>query len=193
MDGQIARQSTGWPVYGHTWAVNFLQRTLQTVDGRLRHAYLFLGPTQVGKSTLARAFVQALFCEKSSSQPCGECRACRLLLHGNHPDFRIVQPVAKDGSVDRIDGTLKVEQAGEIIHEAALRPMEARYKVFFIQDFHNANPSFANKLLKTLEEPPDHVLLLLSAHDRESVLPTIVSRCQVLELRPLSVVEVEQE
>ena len=70
-------QPTGWPVYGHTWAVQFLQRTLQTAAGGLRHAYLFLGPPQVGKSTLARAFVQALFCEKSSEQPCGECRACR--------------------------------------------------------------------------------------------------------------------
>ena len=184
-------QLTGWPVYGHAWAVHFLQRTLQTSVGGLRHAYLFLGPPQVGKSTLVRAFVQALFCEKLAEQPCGECRGCRLLLHGNHPDFRMIQPLGKDGSVDRVDGTLKVEQAADIIHEAALRPMEARYKVFFVQDFHNAHPAFANKLLKTLEEPPDHVLMLLSARDRESILPTIVSRCQVLELRPLTVVEVE--
>lgn len=190
-DVQSALQSKGWPIFGHAWAVHFLQRTLQTATGGLRHAYLFLGPPQVGKSTLARAFVQALFCEKSSAQPCGECRNCRLLLHGNHPDFRVIQPVSKDGTVDRVDGTLKVEQAAEIIHEAALRPMEARYKVFFIQDFHNAHPAFANKLLKTLEEPPDHVLMLLSARDRESILPTIVSRCQVIELRPLTVAEVE--
>jgi DNA polymerase-3 subunit delta' len=183
-------QSTGWPIYGHAWAVNFLQRTLKNTGG-LRHAYLFLGPPQVGKSTLARAFVQALFCEKSAQQPCGECRACRLLQHGNHPDSRIVQPLSKEGAVDRIDGTLKGEQAAEIIHEAALRPLEARYKVFLIQDFHNANPTFANKLLKTLEEPPDHVLLLLTAHDRESILPTIVSRCQVIDLRPLTITEVE--
>lgn len=184
-------RSTGWPVFGHTWAVQFLQRTLQSAAGGLRHAYLLLGPPQVGKSTLARAFVQALFCEKSTSAPCGDCRACRLLHNGNHPDFRVVQPVDRDGRVDRADGTLRAEQAAEIIHEAALRPLEARYKVFFIQDFHNAHPTFANKLLKTLEEPPDHVLLLLSARDRESILPTIVSRCQLLELRPLSVAEME--
>lgn len=188
-------QPAGWPLFGHAWAVHFLQRTLQSAGG-LRHAYLFLGPPQVGKSTLARAFVQALFCERSAGQPCRECRACRLLQSGNHPDFRIIQPIDKpldkDWSVDRVNGTLRAEQATEIIHEAALRPVEARYKVFFIQDFHNAHPAFANKLLKTLEEPPDHVLLLLSAFDRERVLPTIVSRCQVLELRPLTVAEVEQ-
>src|SRR5688572_31588769 len=95
------------------------------------------------------------------------------MQHSNHPDLRIVQPLDKDGAVDRADGTLRTEQAAEIIHEAALRPMEGRYKVFLIQDFHNANPTFANKLLKTLEEPPDHVLLLLTARDRESILPTI--------------------
>jgi len=187
-----AHPPTGWPIYGHTWAVHFLQRTLQSAAGGLRHAYLFLGPPQVGKSTLTRAFAQALFCEKSSTHPCGQCRACRLLQHGNHPDFRLIQPMSKEGAVDRVAGTLKAEQAGEIIHEAALRPMEGRYKVFVIQDFHNANLAFANKLLKTLEEPPDHVLLLLTAHDRESILSTIVSRCQVLDLRPLTVTEVEE-
>lgn len=183
-------QSTGWSIYGHAWAVNFLQRALNSTGG-LRHAYLFLGPPQVGKSTLARAFAQALFCEKSAQQPCGECRACRLLQHGSHPDFRVIQPLSKEGAVDRAGGTLKGEQAAEIIREAALRPMEARYKLFLIQDFHNATPTFANKLLKTLEEPPDHVLLVLTAHDRESILPTIVSRCQVVDLRPLTVREVE--
>jgi DNA polymerase III subunit delta' len=188
-------QPSGWPVYGHAWAIHFLQRTLQTAVGGLRHAYLFLGPPQVGKSTLARAFVQGLFCEQSAERPCGVCRACQLLQHGNHPDFRVIQstdkPLDKDWAVDRANGTLRAEQAAEIIREAALRPVEARYKVFFIQDFHNAHPTFANKLLKTLEEPPDHVILLLSAWDRESILPTIVSRCQVLELRPLTVAEVE--
>jgi len=190
LESVATHQPSGWPIYGHSWAVHFLQHTLKSTDG-LRHAYLFLGQLQVGKSTLARAFVQALFCEKSSQQPCGECRACRLLQHGNHPDFRIIQPLSKEGAVDRIDGTLRTEQATEIIHEAALRPMEARYKVFLIQDFHNAHPAFANKLLKTLEEPPDHVLLLVTARDRESILSTIVSRCQVMELRPLTIAEVE--
>lgn len=194
-DLQVESQQTGWPVYGHTWAVNFLQRMLKSETSGLRHAYLLTGPLQVGKSTLARAFVQAMFCEQQTGRPCGQCRACSLLQHGNHPDFRVYQPIDKpldkDWAVDRINGELRAGQADRIIHEAALRPVEARYKVFFIQDFHNANPAFANKLLKTLEEPPEHVVLILTARDRESILPTIVSRCQVLELRPLPVAEVE--
>lgn len=94
--------------------------------------------------------------------------------------------------MDRANGMLRVEQAAGIIHDAALRPLEGRYKVFIIQDAHTANDSFANKLLKTLEEPPDHVVLLLTALDRSSLLPTILSRCQILELRPLPTEQVER-
>jgi DNA polymerase-3 subunit delta' len=180
-----------WPVYGHEWAVHLLQRTLQPGASGPRHAYLLLGPPQVGKSTLARAFAQTLLCS-GEQRPCGACRACRLMAKGSHPDFRLVQPRDKEGAVDRAGGTLKVEQAADLIHEAALSPVEARYKVFLIQDAHTANDSFANKLLKTLEEPPDSVVLLLSALDRASVLPTIASRCQVIELRPLLVETVQE-
>jgi len=109
-----------------------------------------------------------------------------LIERNSHPDFRLIQPTDRDGAVDRLNGVLRVEQAAEIIHDAALRPVEARYKVFILQDFQQAHDAFANKLLKTLEEPPDHVLLCLTATDRSAILPTIVSRCQIYELRPLS-------
>ncbi len=180
-----------WAVHGHTWAAHLLQRTLHPSADGPRHAYLFLGPPQVGKSTLAREFARALLCQSSEARPCGVCRGCRLMQRNSHPDLRWVQPRDKEGEVDRANGTLRVEQAAEIIHEAALRPLEGRYKVFVIQDMQHGNASFANKLLKTLEEPPDHVVLLLTAADRNSLLPTIVSRCQVLELRPLAVTEIE--
>jgi len=108
------------------------------------------------------------------------------MQRGTHPDFRRLQPVSKTGEVDRLGGTLRVEQAAEVIHAVALRPMEARYKVFLIQDMHQANDSFANKLLKTLEEPPPTVIFCLTALDRSALLPTVVSRCQPLELRPLA-------
>jgi DNA polymerase-3 subunit delta' len=107
------------------------------------------------------------------------------MAKNGHPDFRFVQPTDRNGDVDRLNGVLRVEQASEIIHESLLQPIEARYKFFLIQDAHQANDSFSNKLLKTLEEPPAHVVLCLTAHDRSGLLPTIISRCQALELRPI--------
>lgn len=176
-----------WPMFGHDVAVQFLQqitRSSITQANKLRHAYLLLGMRQVGKSTLATIFAQSLLCT-GSTRPCGTCRSCRLFQQGNHPDFRLIQPVDKQGDVDRMGGMLRAEQATDIIHDVLLRPMEGRYKIFLLQDIHTANDSFANKLLKTLEEPPDHALFLLTALDRSRLLPTIVSRCQLLELRPV--------
>lgn len=189
-----------WPVFGHEWAVEYLQRVIETgpagaeYRGRgPRHAYLLVGPAQVGKSTLARAFAQALLCTSEGERPCGECRSCRLMQRGAHPDFRLVQPIDapldKDWKVDRAGGMLRAEQAAVVIRDAALSPVEGRYRIFVIQDAHRANDSFSNKLLKTLEEPPEGVVLCLTALDRASLLPTIVSRCEALELRPLSAPE----
>jgi DNA polymerase-3 subunit delta' len=181
-----------WPIYGHQWAVQLLQRAIENAGeigvgkvSTLQHAYLLTGPRHIGKTTLAKILAQSLLCEQTAIAPCGMCRSCRLVEHGGHPDFRLIQPVDKTGQVDRIDGTLKVEQASELIREVTLRPIESRFRVFLIQDAHTANDSFANKILKTLEEPPEHVILCLTAEDRSLLLPTIVSRCQVLALRPL--------
>lgn len=183
------RRAGGWPVYGHKHAVMALQHSLHDFSHTTSGAYhplLLLGQRQVGKSTLARAFAQAILCTGTSNRPCGGCRACRLLQKGSHPDFRLIQPVDKDGAVDRLNGLLRSEQAAELIHDAALRPVEGQYKFFLVQDFHTAHPVFANKLLKTLEEPPDHVVLCLTATERSQLLPTITSRCRMIELRPLS-------
>lgn len=182
-----------WPVYGHTWAAQLLQRALQTDAAsahnvRLSHAYLLIGSPQVGKTTFARAFAKALLCSNIERAPCGECRSCRLMRQGGHPDFRFLQPTAKADKefvVDRQKGELRAEHAENLIRDVTLRPMEGARKVFLIQDMHLANPTFANKILKTLEEPPPHAVLLVTARHRSEVLPTIVSRCQVLDLRPL--------
>ena len=177
---------TVWPVVGHGWAVALLQRAVPSP----RHAYLITGPRHVGKTTLAQAFAQTLLCAQGGVAPCGSCRACRLMTAGAHPDFRLVQPVDKEGEVDRARGLIRVEHANELVRAVAMRPMEGRYKIFLIQDVHAANDNFANKILKTLEEPSAHVILLLTADDRVNVLPTIVSRCQVLPLRPLDLTTV---
>lgn len=171
-------------VVGHQWAVQLLQNGIR--HNRLRHAYLFVGAAQVGKSTLALSFAQSLLCQKGvDGRACASCRACRLMQSGSHPDFILLPPTDRNGQPDRENGLHRAEQAGDIVRQALLHPMEGRYKIFLIQDAHRAHISFANKLLKTLEEPPPHVVLCLTALDRSALLPTIVSRCQVLALRPL--------
>lgn len=181
------RQEPNWPVVGHDWAIALLQRAVTSP----RHAYLITGPRHVGKTTLARAFAQTLLCRQGETFPCGTCRACRLITSGAHPDFRMVQPVDKDGQVNRARGLIRVEQADILVRDVAMRPMEGRYKVFLLQDVHAANDNFSNKILKTLEEPSERVILILTADDRSNILPTIVSRCQVLPLRPVENATIE--
>jgi len=171
-----------WPVIGHEWAVAHLSRAL--VHGRMRHAYLITGPDQVGKTTLARAFAAALNCT-GEQPPCGRCRACTLIARDAHPDVTVIAAEA-GGS------TLKIDQVRALQQALALRPFEARYRVAILRNFHQANPAAANALLKTLEEPAPGVVLLLTATSADLLLPTIVSRCQPLHLRPLPLQTVYQ-
>lgn len=193
-----------WPVFGHSWAIQLLARTAAPSAGGATagartgpsHAYLLLGAPQIGKSTLARAFARALLCTGEGPRPCHRCRHCQLIARNAHPDLQLFQPKKKlpnkdEEVVDRIDGSILRPQADILVHEAALRPLEGRYRILLIQDAHRANEVFQNKVLKTLEEPPPNTLLLLTALDRGSLLPTIVSRCQVLDLRPLDTATVE--
>ncbi len=169
-----------WGIIGHEWAVHLLRHALEA--GELSHAYLFTGPPNVGKGTLARALAAALFCSEDE-RPCGNCRSCRLVASGNHPDLFWVQPESEAGR-------LKVEQVRELQHHLALTPNMAAHRLAVLDRFDQATPSAANALLKTLEEPPEFVILILLAPDTDSLLPTIVSRCQVIPLRPIPIPEI---
>jgi len=169
-----------WPIFGHHWAVDLLDRGLRA--GRLPHALLLAGPAQVGKRTLAMALAAALICQ-AGDKPCGQCRSCRLIAQGVHPDVRLV---AADDSERGRDGVLKIDQIRDLQREAALAPMEAPRKIFILRELERANLPAANALLKTLEEPPAKVMLLLTSARPHALLPTIISRCQVLPLRALS-------
>jgi DNA polymerase-3 subunit delta' len=163
-----------WPVIGHDWAVELFQRCIRA--GRTRHAYLIVGPAQVGKTALAKAFAQALLCQ-GAEPPCLACRACRLVQADRHPDVTLVAP---EGS------SLKIEAIRELQQTLALSPVEGAYRVCIIRQMEMATPSAANCLLKTLEEPSQRVIMLLTADGIDSLLPTIVSRCQVLSLRAVA-------
>lgn len=160
-------------VIGHNWAVDLLTR--QHRLGRTPQSLLITGPLAVGKSTLAKHFAQYLNCT-GADKPCGVCRSCRKVVSGNHPDVRII---------DESDQTLKIERIRELQHELALSPVEGEFRVAVLCHFELATTSAANALLKTLEEPASQVVLVLTAPDPGSLLPTIVSRCQVVTLRPL--------
>ncbi len=172
--------SSSLRVYGHDWAQHLLRAAI--LSGQTSHAYLFAGPDQVGKTTLARAFAQALTCEAPEPDTtvgaCGRCRSCRLAAAGGHPDHRLIESLG---------GQIKIEQVRDLIREAMLSPVAGRFKVFIIRSFDRANANAANALLKTLEEPSDSTRILLTSSQAASLLPTITSRCQVLNLRPLPI------
>lgn len=169
-----------WNLLGHEWAVDLLRR--HVAGGRHRHAYLFTGPRGVGRRTLAMRFAQALNCTQPASpgEPCLECRNCQQLERMQHPDLAVVQ-------AEQIGATLKVEQVRELQRSLALTPYQARYRIALLLRFEEAHASAANALLKTLEEPPPQVVLLLTAESAERLPPTIVSRCELLRLRPVPV------
>ena len=174
-----------WDLLGHDWAVDILRE--HVAKGRLRHAYLFTGPQGVGRRTLALRLAQAINCPQppAPGEPCRACRTCTQIERMQHPDLSIVQAEAEGG-------TLKVEQVRELQRSLALTPYAARYRVAILLRFEEAHPSAANALLKTLEEPAPQVVMIVTAESAEALLPTIVSRCEVLCLRPSPLEQVSQ-
>ncbi len=179
-------------VIGHRRAVEYLGRVARR--GTPAHAYLLVGPPQVGKLTLARWFASALSCEARDEAPCGRCRACDLVAAGRHPDVRVVDLEAQRLLLGekRQASVYKVELVRRLQADLALRPVEAARKVLILADAERMTPQAANAFLKTLEEPPPFVVLVLTAQDEEALLPTIRSRCQVLTLRPVGLAEIQE-
>lgn len=178
--------NSNWDITGHAWAVDMLRKHI--VRGTMRHAYLFAGAPGLGRRTLAVRFAQALNCPTplEAGIPCGECRDCKQIEAMQHADLTVVQ-AESDG------GIMKVDQIREARKILTLKPYMSKYRVALFLRFHEANDNAANALLKTLEEAPSYAVLILSADNPEQLLPTIVSRCEVLRLKPSSVEEVQRE
>ncbi len=175
----------GWNVYGHDWAVDHLRKSL--AHGRIRQAYLIVGAESVGKETLARAFAMTLNCTHPDPEqrPCGECSSCKRIVSGNHPDILYSER-------DSETSPLKIEEMRTVMQRLALKPFEARYRIAIFRDFDSAQPRAQDALLKTLEEPAPHAILILLARALDQILPTITSRSQVIHLRPTARAVVDQ-
>ena len=171
-----------WRTIGHDKAVNTLARAVR--GGRISHAYLIVGPRHVGKMTLAVDLAQAVNC-LAAEGPCGECSQCKRIAEGLHADVQVLAPESQPNEDGRRRVNISIDQVRQVQRDARLKPFEGSCRVVIIDGAESLSEETANSLLKILEEPPDGVILVLLATDASSVLPTITSRCKLLELRPL--------
>ncbi len=171
-----------WDFVGNDWAVNVLRHQVQ--HGSTRHAYIIAGPRGIGKRTLALKLIQALNCPQpiSPGNPCLECRSCRQIQAMQFADLQVVG-VLEDKNDIVVD---QVRQAQQFL---SLTPYEAKSKTVVFINFHSANLSAQNALLKTLEDSPGSSKLIITADSTDLLLPTIVSRCEVINLRPVPAME----
>ncbi len=157
-----------------------IERTLRNAieNGKVSHAYLFCGPRGTGKTTMARILAKALLCEKGpTAEPDGTCAECEDIAQGTHPDVYELDAASRTG-VENV--------REEIISRVGYAPTRGSWKVYIIDEVHMLSPAAFNALLKTLEEPPDHVVFILCTTDPQKVLDTIQSRCQRFDFHRIS-------
>lgn len=162
-------------VAGQKHVVKTLQNAV--VQNRIAHAYLFCGPRGTGKTTIAKIFAKMINCENETSKPCGNCTNCKLVQQGNHPDIIEIDAASNNG----------VEEVRDLIEKVKYAPINGKYKVYIIDEVHMMSSSAFNALLKTIEEPPAHVLFIFATTEPQKVLPTIISRCQRYDFTKVSI------
>jgi DNA polymerase-3 subunit delta' len=175
-----------WDVIGHEWAIQLLRGHIQ--QDALRHAYIITGQGGIGKKRISVRFIQAIFCTEPTEPgiPCGLCYACQRVNRLEHPDLFPV--CVEDGS-----SQIKIDQIRDLIHHLSLTPFESSRRIGLLLDFEDANPPAQNALLKTLEEPPGDVILILTAQTSDSLLETITSRCEEIKLHPVPLLTISNE
>lgn len=179
-------------VIGHERPLAILRRAI--TDRRLHHALLFVGPAGVGKHTTALAMAARLLCDRGADDSCARCAACVQAAAGSHPDLHrvAVEDAPKGGKGREPKSRISIDQVRELQHKLTRRALAGAKKVAIIDDAHLLSDEAQNAFLKTLEEPPGDVLIVLVAASAAALLPTVRSRCQRVTFAPLPEAEVER-
>lgn len=168
------RPSTFEEVAGQEHIVKTLKNALAT--NKIAHAYLFAGPRGTGKTTMAKLFAKALNCDEGIGHQCNECKNCKAIIDGSHPDVLEIDAASNRG----------INEIKDLIEKVKYSTILGRYKVYIIDEVHMMTTEAFNALLKTLEEPPEHVIFILATTEPHKILPTILSRCQRYDFTKVS-------
>ena len=174
------RPQTFEEVAGQKHIIKTLKNAL--ANNKIAHAYLFCGPRGTGKTTMAKLFAKALNCEEGIGHQCNKCSNCLEVIEGSHPDVIEIDAASNNG----------VEQVRDLIDKVNYLPIKGRYKVYIIDEVHMMTDSAFNALLKTIEEPPAHVIFILATTEPHNILPTILSRCQRYDFSKVSDGDIEE-
>lgn len=161
-------------IVGHVRQIEALKNSIN--NKTISHSYLFEGEEGLGKRNIALAFSKTLLCKGGGDEPCNTCNSCIKFDTNNHPDFKILSSE---------NGNIKSEEVEKVIRGMATTPFEGSRKVFVIDDCDTIRIDIQNKLLKTLEEPPEYMNIILITSNINKLLPTILSRCQIIKFYPL--------
>ena len=166
-------------VVGQTHIIQTLKNAI--IQNRIAHAYLFCGPRGTGKTSIAKIFAKTLNCTNSQDAPCGVCENCKMAANGSHPDIIEIDAASNNG----------VDEVRNLIDKVKYAPMQGKYKIYIIDEVHMMTSGAFNALLKTIEEPPAHVIFIFATTEPNKVLPTIISRCQRFDFNKVSVNDIK--